>query len=196
VANDNQVVVVLSRFVPAKNCPSFETALADLIAAAEPYGRASAEILRGPPTQAGRLYHVVYRFADEAALSAWEASDQRQALAARAEALAIGGAIGGTIGGAGGGAGGGGTRRLTGLEAWFDIPGQAPPSRHRMALLTWVGIWPLVSLALLLLAPLLAGYPFLARTALTSALLVLTMTYLVMPLLARAASRWLYPAPR
>ena len=184
MANDNQTVVVLSRFVPAKNCPSFETALADLIAAAEPYGRASAEILRGPPTQAGRLYHVVYRFADEAALSAWEASDQRQALAARAEALAIGGA------------GGGGTRRLTGLEAWFDIPGQAPPSRHRMALLTWVGIWPLVSLALLLLAPLLAGYPFLARTALTSALLVLTMTYLVMPLLARAASRWLYPAPR
>jgi antibiotic biosynthesis monooxygenase (ABM) superfamily enzyme len=180
VVNDNQVVVVLSRFVLTENCQTFETVLAELIAAAQPYGRASAEILRGPPTLAGRLYHVVYRFADDASLRVWEKSDERRTLAARAEALASGG----------------GTWRLTGLEAWFDIPAPSPPSRHRMAFITWAGIWPLVSLAICFLAPLLVGYPFLARTAITSAVLVLVMTYVVMPLLARATSRWLYPARR
>ncbi len=174
------MVVVLSRFVAAKNWLTFESILAELIAAAGAYGRLSGEILRGPPTPAGRLYHVIYRFGDEAALRAWEESDKRRTLAARAEALASGM----------------GTGRLTGLEAWFDIPAQSPPSRHRMALLTWIGIWPLVSLALWLLAPMLAAYPFLLRTAVTSAVLVSTMTYLVMPQLARVASHWLFPAPR
>ena len=174
------MTIVLSRFVPAKNCRSFETILAELIAAARTYGRVSAEILRGPPTPAGRLYHIVYRFADEGALRTWEESEERRTLAMRAEAIASGA----------------GSRRLTGLEAWFDIPSQSPPSRHRMAFLTWIGIWPLVSLALFVLAPLLLGYPFLVRTAVTSAVLVLAMTYVVMPLLARTASRWLYPAAR
>ena len=57
-----------------------------------------------------------------------------------------------------------------------------------MALLTWVGIWPLVSLSLWLIAPHLAGLPFLLQTALNSALLVLALPYLVMPWLARLAA--------
>ncbi len=72
-------------------------------------------------------------------------------------------------------------------------PGRPPPSRHRMAALSWLGIWPLVSLALWGLAPGLAGLPFLARTALTSAVVVVLMTYLVMPRLARLAAPWLQP---
>lgn len=174
------MTVVLSRFVQTTNCLSFEAALTDLIAAAQIYGPASAEIMRGPRGPAGRLYHIVYRFPDEGALQTWEESEDRRMLAARAEALASGA----------------GSRRLTGFEAWFDVPAPSPPSRHRMAFVTWIGIWPLVSLALVFLAPLLVGYPFLVRTAVTSALLILTMTYAVMPLLARAASRWLYPASR
>jgi uncharacterized protein len=61
-----------------------------------------------------------------------------------------------------------------------------------MAALTWIGIWPLVSLTLWLVAPLYADLPFLLRTALTSLLLVGAMTYVVMPFLARNAERWLY----
>jgi antibiotic biosynthesis monooxygenase (ABM) superfamily enzyme len=176
VVNEEQVTVVLSRFVRTTNCQAFEAVLTELIAAAQTYVRASAEILRGPVAPSGRLYHVVYRFTDEGALRTWQESEERRTLAARAEALAS------SLG----------SRRLTGLEAWFDVPAQSPPSRHRMALLTWIGIWPLVSLVLFLLAPVLTGYPFLVRTALTSAVLVLVMTYAVMPLLARVASPWLY----
>lgn len=62
-----------------------------------------------------------------------------------------------------------------------------------MAFVTWLGIWPLVSLALWLLAPFLVALPFLLRTGTLSALIVLTITYLVMPQLAKLAEPWLRP---
>ena len=174
---DDSMAVVLSLHVPPANAAAFDAVLRELIDAARQKGRISGEVLRGPLGPTGRLYHVIYRFADEQSLRAWESSSERRALAARAEALATRAA----------------RHQLTGMEAWFDIPSGVPaPSRHRMAVLTWVGIWPLVSLALWLVAPLYADLPFLVRTALTSLLLVSAMTYVVMPFLARKADRWLY----
>ena len=39
-----------------------------------------------------------------------------------------------------------GRHELTGMEAWFDLPpGLPPPARFRIAILTLIGIWPLVS---------------------------------------------------
>jgi uncharacterized protein len=174
--SDEAVGVVLSLRVPSANISAFDGVLRELIDAASQKGRISGEVLRGPPEPLGRVYHVIYRFADEQSLRGWEHSSERRALATRAEALA--------------------TRttrdQLTGMEAWFDIPSGAPaPSRHRMAVLTWI-IWPLVSITLWLVAPLYGNLPFLLRTAITSALLVCAMTYFVMPLLARRGERWLY----
>jgi antibiotic biosynthesis monooxygenase (ABM) superfamily enzyme len=171
--------VVVSARVQAARAAEFEEGLADLMraAAARP-GRISADVLRGTVGPGGRDYHVVYRFADEASLRDWEASPERRALLARIEPLFEEA----------------GRRELTGMEAWFDLPRGAPaPARWRMAVLTWLGIWPLVSLSLWLFAPHLAGLPFLLQTALNSALLVLAMTYVVMPWLAHRAAPLLYP---
>ena len=60
-----------------------------------------------------------------------------------------------------------------------------------MAVLTWIGIWPLVSAVLWFLTPDLMALPFLVRTAVNSAVLVLAMTYVVMPWLVRIADPWL-----
>jgi antibiotic biosynthesis monooxygenase (ABM) superfamily enzyme len=171
--------VVVSCRVPPAQAAEFEKGVTDLMrAAAMQPGRLSADVLRGTAGPRGRDYHVVYRFADEASLRAWESSAERQALLARIKPLFEEA----------------GRRELTGMEAWFDLPAERPPpARWRMALLTWLGIWPLVSLALWLLAPHLAGLPFLVQTALNSALLVLAMTYVVMPWLARLAESWLLP---
>jgi uncharacterized protein len=174
---DRATGVVLSLQVPLAKITAFDAVLRELIGAARQQGRISGEVLCEPPGPSGRLYHIIYRFADEQSLQAWETSRERLILATRAAALVERGA----------------RNRLTGLEAWFDVPSGPPaPSRHRMAVLTWTGIWPLVSIALWSLAPLNAHLPFLLRTALTSALLVGAMTYLVMPFLARMTSRWLY----
>lgn len=133
--------------------------------------------MRGPSRSGWRDYHVIYRFADAQSLRAWEESPERRELLARLEPLAVDA----------------GRHELTGLEAWFDLPAAGPtPSRHRMAILTWLGIWPLVSLALRSLSPHLYGLPFLVRTALITALLVIAMTYAVMPALVRLASPLLW----
>jgi len=165
-----QVTVSLSRNVPAANLAAFEALLRTLIlAASRQPGHLSAEIFRRAQSAGGRDYHIIYRFADLAALRAWERSPERQELAAQAEALATGEA----------------RQELTGMEAWFDLPPAAAPPRHVMALLTLAAIWPLVSVTLWAVTPYLAALPYLVRTAITSALLVLAMTYAVMPWVTR-----------
>jgi antibiotic biosynthesis monooxygenase (ABM) superfamily enzyme len=174
---DKAIGVVATRHVPVTNVEAFEIALRDLkqIAAEQP-GMVACDVLRGAARSGEREYFVVYRFTDEARLRDWEASPERRTLVGRVDALSIGGR----------------RHELTGLEAWFDLPpGQLPPQRHRMAFVTWLGIWPLVSLALWLVAPYLAVLPFLLRTGTLSALLVLIMTYVVMPQLAKLAEPWL-----
>lgn len=175
--SDDPISVVVSRRVLAANLEAFEAALCELMeAAVRQPGQVAAEVLRGSLRGGEREYFIVYRFADETRLRAWEASPERRALVRRIDALATGGH----------------RHELTGLEAWFDLPpGQLPPPLHRMAFVTWLGIWPLVSLTLWLLVPYLMVLPFLVRTASLSGLLVLAMTYVVMPRLTKIAAPWL-----
>src|SRR6266568_6513560 len=170
---DQAIGVVVSRSVPMANVEAFETALGELkqISSKQP-GQIACDVLRRTLTRGVRDYFIAYRFADEMRLRAWESSPERRTLVERIDALTIGGR----------------RHELTGLEAWFDLPpGQLPPPRHRMAFVTWLGIWPLVSLTLWLLAPYLLALPFLLRTATLSALIVLIMTYVVMPQLTKLA---------
>jgi antibiotic biosynthesis monooxygenase (ABM) superfamily enzyme len=171
---DEAIGVVVTRRVPVANLEAFEAVLRELmqIASNQP-GQVAGDVVRGAVRGGEREYFIVYRFADEARLRAWEASPERRALVGRIDALAIGGR----------------RHELTGLEAWFDVPpGQLPPPRHRMAFVSWLGIWPLVSLALWLLAPHLVVLPFLLQTGTLSALIILIMTYAVMPQLTKLAA--------
>ena len=171
------VTVVLTRWVAPTNIAAFEAAYRELAAcAAVQPGHITAELLRGADTGGARLYHMVYRFRDDASLRGWEASADRRRLVAGVERLAFGG----------------GRRDMTGLEVLIDLPAGAAPARWRMACVTWAGIWPLVSLALWLVAPLLAPVPFLGRTAAITALVVLAMTYVVGPRISRLATPWLF----
>jgi antibiotic biosynthesis monooxygenase (ABM) superfamily enzyme len=83
---------------------------------------------------------------------------------------------------------------LTGLEAWFSLPeipaGKKPP-RNKMALITWLGIWPTASVFLYFLAPYMEPLPYLLRTAIVTGLVVITMTYLLMPRLVQVFRAWL-----
>jgi antibiotic biosynthesis monooxygenase (ABM) superfamily enzyme len=71
---------------------------------------------------------------------------------------------------------------------------QAPP-RHKMALLTWAGAWGLITLILWLLGPVTATWPLPLRTLLISVLMVLGLTWVVIPNLTRIFAAWLAPTP-
>lgn len=87
-------------------------------------------------------------------------------------------------------------RHITGLESWFELPGQVlpPPPRHKMALLTWVAVYVSIRLLSVLLAPVLRPLPTWVALLITSGLTVLLLTYSVMPRATRLLRRWLYPA--
>lgn len=54
-----------------------------------------------------------------------------------------------------------------------------------MALLTWPGAWALITLLLWVLGPLMAAWPLLLRTFVLSVLMVLGLSWVVIPYLTR-----------
>lgn len=134
-----------------------------------------------PPEHAGGDYQVVTRFASEAEFDIWDRSEARAQCLDRLREVAEGEPA---------------SRKLSGLEAWFEptvVPASMHPPRARMAVVIWLGIFPTVSLILWYLAPLLQALPFLLRTAVLTALIVATMTWGVMPRLTRLMRGFLNP---
>ena len=68
------------------------------------------------------------------------------------------------------------------------------PPQHKLALLTWLGAYAVITLILELLGPLMAPWPLPLRTLLLSALMVAALTWAVMPTLVRIFRGWLFPA--
>ena len=65
---------------------------------------------------------------------------------------------------------------------------------HKLALLTWAVVYPLITGLLLLLEPVLGDVPVYLRTLLLTAILVPIMVYLAMPLATRLFANWLSAA--
>jgi antibiotic biosynthesis monooxygenase (ABM) superfamily enzyme len=72
---------------------------------------------------------------------------------------------------------------------------RVPPPRHKMALLTWAGAWAMITLILFALGPAMATWPLALRTLVISVLMVLTLTWVVIPTLTLVFAGWLAPAP-
>ena len=88
---------------------------------------------------------------------------------------------------------------MTGLESWFTLPGQPGlmrPRPYKMALLTWITIFPLITAIVAITGPLLKDLPLAVRLGITTALTVPLMTWVVMPRVTRLLHRWLYPHHR
>ncbi len=80
-------------------------------------------------------------------------------------------------------------RELHGLEAWFRT--HDSPPQWKMALLTWLGVWPTSALVAGLIGPPLAGAPAILSSALINAGIVVCLTWIVMPALVKVFRFWL-----
>ncbi len=66
----------------------------------------------------------------------------------------------------------------------------APP-RHRLALLTWLGAYPVITAILGVLGPQMVRWPLAVRTLVVSILMVTVLTWVVMPGLTSLLRGWL-----
>jgi antibiotic biosynthesis monooxygenase (ABM) superfamily enzyme len=123
-------------------------------------------------------FMVLFKFDTLDNLERWEASDERGEWLERLGPLVAELPV---------------RERHTGMEVWFDPPrGRVAPPRLKMAVVTLLTLYPLILLVALFVAPLIADWPLPFRALTSTSLLVVTMTYLAMPLSTRVLGRWLY----
>ncbi|MGK9118940.1 antibiotic biosynthesis monooxygenase [Olivibacter jilunii] len=82
-------------------------------------------------------------------------------------------------------------RELNGLEAWFRSP--VPPPRWKMAIATFCGVLPTSTFLSFALGPFIKNVPIIARLFIMAILMVLLLTWVVMPTLTKWMKPWLRP---
>jgi antibiotic biosynthesis monooxygenase (ABM) superfamily enzyme len=171
-------VMVTRKPIPGKES-EFEDYLVGITHAAMQYpGHMGTNVFR--PTKAEGAYRIVFKFDRRSNLEKWEKSSERAEWREIAESVSQPREV----------------QTITGLEAWFNLPDCAinvHPPKYKMAFLVWLGVFSLVTLLSYLIGPRIEGLPLVARTFLLTAIVVPTLTYLVLPLLTRLFSPWLYP---
>jgi antibiotic biosynthesis monooxygenase (ABM) superfamily enzyme len=129
-----------------------------------------------PGGNTSSVRYVINRFSDQASLDAWENSEAALSLIDEVNKYST-------------------LQRVTGLETWFNLPSlktiSAPP-KWKMAIVSFIGAYCISSLASFVLRPFLGLQPLLFNLFMTI-ILVIGLTYFVMPLLSRLLRRWLYP---
>lgn len=183
------VLLLVSRRPKPGHEAQFEWLMAEFITRAEAFpGCLGAQLVHPGDDVAveDTLYHALLAFEDAGRLEAWQSSAERAAGLASVAPFVDGQAV---------------ERGISGLAHWFQPrqgsqPGQPP--RWKIAVVTWLGIFPTVYLLFLLLGETLAPWTLLARIFLLTLLVVAIMTWGVAPRLTRLLRPWLYPptAPR
>lgn len=124
---------------------------------------------------------ILLRFASATALASWQGSASHEALMREADTVSSADGV---------------SRVLSGLETWFTLPDQPapmhPPPKWKMALVTWAALLPMVIALAYALAPFRP--PFLVSTAVSTAIPVVMLTWVIMPFAGRALYGWLYRA--
>ncbi len=83
-------------------------------------------------------------------------------------------------------------RPLHGLEALFRSS-QTPPPKWKMAVATFLGVFPLATVLNLTLGPLIQQWPFIIRNAVFNAFVVSLLAWAVMPVITKILHGWLQP---
>jgi uncharacterized protein len=165
------VVIVVSRIVfPGKESEYDEWIRKMVALASDTPGNIG--ITRLIPRQGkGGIYHVMFRFKDQKSANGWEESPVRQKLTQEADAF---------------------SRYIrqsgTGLETWFNIP-ECPekevPPNWKQAIVTFIGVFVMSTIFIKVTGWLHIEWNFYLLNLLVSALVVGSLTWLVMPFLTR-----------
>jgi antibiotic biosynthesis monooxygenase (ABM) superfamily enzyme len=139
------------------------------------------------PGRDSETWHVLYRFADPDALSAWESSHERQWWRDSSSGLGV---VESRV------------ARGTGIVGWFDAPASrdvrdlrvAPPGppRWKQAVVIWLAFFPLSLAVAWLFGRYAPGLMLVERVLLSTLAMTPVMTYLVLPRMTQALGWWLH----
>ena len=172
-------VIAIARRVRPGYEADFEAAVRGVILAASTFpGYLGSEVLY-PPTRRGE-WQLILRFDTPNHRQEWETSPICQGWIARADALTEPPRV----------------FRVNGLEAWFslpEVPHVAPPPRWKTAIVSAIGIYPVISVLPGLLQPITSNLPTWLATLVSISIMMPLVTWVVMPQVTRLFKGWLYP---
>lgn len=181
MTSDTAVTVTIRRRVKAGREAAFEEALREFIPQSLRFpGHLGVQVLRPPPGVAPE-WVVVIRFQGRRDYDRFRHSPEYSRWNAHVLDLLEGDPV---------------VEEQCGLEGWFALPGVAsgpvlPP--WKMALVTWLGVNVAVIGLTWLLGPLVGTWPLIPQALFVNTLVVVLLTWVIMPLLTRLLRPWLYP---
>ncbi|MDM0117875.1 hypothetical protein QTI66_37940 [Variovorax sp. J22R133] len=178
ILSEHAVTVLISRNVKAGCEADYERVTMTLMeAAARSSGYLGAQLVHpgDDPEVEDAMYHVVLAFDRQSSLDAWhESAERKQGMAALAPFIQGEPSI----------------RPLSGLGLWYRTS-QPNPQRWKVAVVTWLGIFPTVYLLFLLTGDILKSWSLLPRTVVLTLAVVGLMTWVVAPQLTKLFRPWL-----
>ena len=177
---ENNFTVVISHFIQPGKKQAFERALKQVIEKAKGYkGYEGIQTIRlGSNIESE--YLLLVRFDTESNYQFWAHSETRRAWSKELKNYITKESQ---------------VRFEEGLEFWFSLPqmaSTAPPKKWKMALLTWMVIYPSVLFLSTLAGIYLYFLPLSLRMLMVSMILVSLMTYMIMPKITQIFAFWIY----
>lgn len=181
--SEHAATVLISRNVKVGCEAEFEHATQLMMQAASRFqGYLGAQLIHpgDDPDVQDTLYHVVLAFDRQASLDVWHDSPERQAgLAATAPFIE----------------GSPRVKFMSGLGLWYRTSQPSPPPRWKVAVVTWLGIFPTVYVLFLLTSDWTKSWGLLPRTLFLTVAVVAIMTWGVAPQLTKLLRSWLFANP-
>lgn len=175
------ITVIVSRRVKPDKLAEFELLTEEMTARASRFSGYLGATLFKPSSSIDPEYRLMFKFRDLSSLKSWEASPERAEILGKIEGLLISHTE---------------REQVSGLITWFTMPSSnplTPPPRYKMTLISWLGLYPAVTFIFWLFGPWLANVPLLIRTFMVTAVVIVLMTYCLMPFMTKSFAFWLYP---
>ncbi|WP_418141213.1 antibiotic biosynthesis monooxygenase [Marinobacter sp. MA] len=175
------LTVVVSRRVRKGQQEAFEALSSQMTERASRFLGYLGTAMFRPASPDDPEYRIVFKFRDRETLTAWEESEERAELLEQIESLLVQPS----------------EREVTsGIVTWFTLPGQnpvQPPPKWKMTIVSWLALYPAVTLVFVIFGDLLAQVPLLLRTMIVTIVVMGLMSYVLMPRMTKWFAFWLFP---
>ncbi|MET0012160.1 MAG: antibiotic biosynthesis monooxygenase [Sedimenticola sp.] len=175
------ITVVVSRRVRKGHEKEFEEMTTRMTENASRFPGHLGAVLFRPSSPDDPEYRVIFKFDTQANLDNWLVSSERlEGLKSIEDLLERPGAV----------------DTLSGVVNWFTLPGRnpvQPPPKYKMTIVSWLALFPLVTLIFWIFGEQLAQLPLLFRTFLVTIVIMPLMSYVMMPRFTSWFAFWLFP---
>ena len=175
------LTVVVSRRVRKGQQEAFEALSSQMTERASRFPGYLGTAMFRPASPDDPEYRIVFKFRDRETLTTWEESEERAELLEQIESLLVRPSE---------------REGTSGIVTWFTLPGQnpvQPPPKWKMTIVSWLALYPAVTLVFVIFGDLLAQVPLLLRTMIVTIVVMGLMSYVLMPRMTKWFAFWLFP---